>query len=149
MAALGRILQIIGWLWVAFGVLGPMFGLPGFPWFAGLILLLISRVVRARASQMERDALGDDTPVPNVERTPDPPKTRANPAPMTARPAPIVVEPSRTEIEQKLVATMRDEIDTTDQDEVDELLAQIHDVGRPKSSAEMIAEARQRWNKRP
>ena len=142
MAALGRILQVVGWLWVAFGFFGPMLGLPGVPWFAGLILVFVSRVVRARAAQMEREAYEDDTLRPNVERKADPPKTRTSPAP-------VVVEPSRTEIEQRLVATMRDEIDTPDQADVDELLAQIKDVDRPKTSAEMIAEARQRWNKRP
>lgn len=149
MAALGRLLQIIGWLWIAFGFFGPMIGLPSIPWFAGLILVFVSRVVRARASQMEREDQEDDTLRPNVERKADPPKTRANPAPTPpSKPAPVV-EPSRSEIEQRLVATMRDDIETPDPAAVDDLLAQIQEVDRPKTSAEMIAEAHQRWNKRP
>ena len=149
MAVLGRILQILGWLWVAFGVFGPLLDLPNISWFPGLILVFLSRIVRTQVARRSRAEEQDDTPIPNVERPPDPPKTQSRPAPAAPQPTPVVVEPSRQEIEQVLLDSMREKADVPDPVVVDQLSSHVDDVERPKTSAEMIAEARQRWNKRP
>lgn len=149
---MGRILQIIGWIWVAFGFFGPTVNLPGIPWFPGFILVFISRILRANARRREPDLHHADaeTPTPNVARRPDPPKPQERPS-QTPKPPPqpVVVEPSRGEIEARLFESMNEMSDGADPAEVDELLEQINQMDRPKSSAEMIAEARERWNKRP
>jgi len=148
MAVVGRILQVLGWLWVAFGFFGPLLDLPNISWLPGFVLVFVSRILRTQAARNSKaEEIEDDTPVPNVERKPDPPKVQTRPAPVAPKPTPVVVEPDRDEIEKRLFETMQERAEVPALADVDDFLARTDE--RPKTSAELIAEARQRWNKRP
>ncbi|MGD2042931.1 MAG: hypothetical protein PVJ28_04715, partial [Acidimicrobiia bacterium] len=78
MTALGRILQAIGWVWVALAFFGGFINLPFDPnIFPGLILIFISRVFRAQgartttAEQEEAETLEEQVEprVLNTERS--------------------------------------------------------------------------------
>lgn len=173
MAILGRILQVIGWLWVAASFLDGFLDvpLPDLNFFPGLIVIFISRALRAqgaRRKQPEGTAVETmttpGTPVPrqlNTERLKEP-KTSGGTAVKTAKTAPPksqqpatseVVwpkdQPAKTPerddlIEQILVAgaglqTEKSELST---------LEPLHQ-GKPLTSDEMIARARQRWDRKP
>lgn len=171
MAILGRVLQVIGWLWIAASVLGNFVAIdiPELNFFPGLILVFVSRVLRTqnRRRQPIEVTAGEATPTPgaptprplNTERLQEPQqvvgpaKTRTPPA---KSPPPAKSEvvwpndhsagtPEREDlIDQILVAGS----------ELERQKAEIpnlepsHD-GKQLTSAEMIARARQRWDRKP
>lgn len=155
MAALGRVLQVIGWLWLISGFVLPMFNLPDLGFFPGLILVFVARILRRQA---DRQQLPDTSmgPVEPSETPPQPASREIRPAP-TPEPArrlpPPVLdpEPDRDVVLEQVVLEAADRVDEVEMmaddaempasDPGDDLLA------TPKSSAEMIADARKRWNK--
>jgi hypothetical protein len=170
MAAIGRILQIIGWLWVLVGFIGPRvdldaFGLESIGVLPGLVLVFIARAFRARArAEEEEEGPGGARPDArprSVETRPERRQTPPAPAPARTTPSPPAerkpqpapkVEPQPAEtadLLERIVLTGRsaaDELSAADLE--DELKSMRRDDERkPMSSAEMIAQARRRWDR--
>ena len=166
MAVIGRILQAIGWIWLALGFLGPLLNLPiDLGIFPGIILIFISRIFRTRAArkapeEAEAQASVEEQVEPRVLNTERPRPRPAQPEPGT-RPTP---EPARSEAPKPVPETKRQEMleqilisgtgvadgsATRNTDEVDTGRDESAAPSQPLSSAEMIARAHQRWNKRP
>lgn len=163
MAVLGRILQAIGWVWLALGFFGPILNLPiDVNFFPGIILIFIARIFRAQAARREsQEAEAQASEVEqsqpralNTERTrsqpPSPgPTNRPEPEPNRPEAAKPRPEAKRQEmLEQVLLAGTELATESTPQPDtsgVEETPAST----RPLSSAEMIARAHKRWNKRP
>jgi hypothetical protein len=51
MAALGRLLQVIGWLWLVAGFALPALDLAEINPFPGLILIFVARALRTQAAR--------------------------------------------------------------------------------------------------
>jgi hypothetical protein len=159
MRVLGRILQAIGWVWVIVGFIGPMFGWNAPNFFPGIILLFVSRIFRAQGSRQSPSDEAADTPaqperILNTDRLqpPAPPPAASHPVP--GKPQPIFEKPETSEIESDpedgllervLLAGLAPSEEMDDRPEPDALIGD----GQPKSSQDMIAEARKRWGKRP
>ena len=173
MTALGRILQVIGWVWIAVGFFGPMVNLPNVSVFPGIIILFISRVIRKQGEQpqpREESADQDDDQV-----TPRPLNTQRSTPPAVPRKAPQPPPATQTEARAKSMPEPKPAPKApeagTPPDERGELLERVLLVGqelaeepaehgplepisddlesRPLSSAEMIARAHRRWDRRP
>lgn len=161
MTALGRILQVVGWLWVAAGILGPIVGYERVNFFPGLILVFVARAIRRQTAQRAPREAGEDVRQPaetpermlNTERVS---RTRPDPEPVIRY----------REAEEQMTL---DEVDPPAPPQ-EGLLDRIVSVGRdeevesvelesepitgegpraPISSAEMIARAHRRWNRKP
>ena len=162
MTALGRILQAIGWLWLALGFFGPAFDLPIQPnIFPAIIILFLARILR---SQGERSAPEEPAEAQPVEQEPQPralntdrvrspetPPQKSPPsAPMTQSSRAPTPEARRQEmLEQILVAGTDLATETASPDPSPVPDEDVPGTSAPMSSAEMIAQARGRWNKRP
>lgn len=175
MAALGRILQIIGWLWFAAGFLGPLVGLDDVSVLPGLILVLVARAMRNYAARHAPLELDEDDRVEeprservlNTERVPrTPPETAPEP----------VVRYQRAEVQARM--DQDDEEDDPEPEERGVLIERIALAGRetiaareetasdssgdsiaasdraggsrkkPMTSAEMLAQAHKRWDRK-
>lgn len=171
MAALGRILQLIGWLWVLVGFIAPRvdfetFGLGSIGVLPGLVLIFIARAFRARARVEEGQGSGEvrpDARPPSVENRPQRRQTPPPPAPTRTQPSPPVERKPKPEPMTKAEPPPADEADLLERialagrnaaeelsaDEFkDELKSMRRDDERkPMSSAEMIAQARRRWDR--
>jgi hypothetical protein len=173
MAAIGRVLQVIGWLWFIAGFVGPMFGFESLNLFPGLVLIFIARMFRTRAR-------GEMPPGPGEQETrPEPqpvetlrPQPREQPPP---QPAPKPSAPSQssearseTKAEPEYVRPVEernqllerialagseaaDEQATTQSGKPSAASKKgakpAEEARAPMSSAEMIAEARKRWDR--
>lgn len=181
MSALGRILQIIGWLWIAAGFFGPLVNVPGISVFPGIIILFISRVVRRQSEQVPRSEDNveqateqQETPrILNTERRPRPaPEVEPKPAPEpklalepkqetepiwriepkhstepNQRIEPEPVESERGELLERVLLAGQEMAEQSEEPPRPELVTD--EDGRPLSSAEMIARAHRRWDRRP
>lgn len=163
MAALGRILQIVGWLWLIGGFFGSIFGFISLNLLPGIILVFVARVIRNQANTREMPDLGEQPSVEQQQRpaTPTaetPPQRQPSPSP-----EPYILEnPSRREPPEpqpnpKPAPRRRDlleevvGLDPEDDDageETPKTSDQMTDTEqrRPMSSAEMIARAHERWD---
>lgn len=166
MAALGRILQIAGWLWLIGGFFGSIFGFISLNLLPGIILVFVARVIRNQANTREMPDLGEQPSVeeqqqpvtPTAEAPPQrqpPPSpepyvletpSRREPAPETQpRPRPA---PRRRDLLEEVVGLDPDR----DEDDASEETAMTSDQmtdteeRRPMSSAEMLARAHERWD---
>lgn len=157
MAAVGRILQVLGWLWIIAGIAGSFFDFGGFNVFPGIILLFISRALRRRTPRSQIPDVGREQEQEPIDEEPEVPERMLNterhreiPPP---EPEPVVLdlpepEPSpppeeRSEVIERIVAAGREVSDVADERASDE------DKGvdsKPMSSAEMIARAHDRWD---
>ena len=155
MAVLGRILQVIGWIWLAAGVAGQFFDLPVDDVFPGLILLVASRFIRAQAARNAPDegeiALSTLEPGPrplNPDRmstAPRPPMAPP-PAPTPAASAPKPEADGREELLEDFLLAGR----KATEDPVEAAGVPVEpDIAGQRSSADMIADAKKRWSKRP
>lgn len=159
MAALGRILQLIGWLWLVVGVLGRMFGFLELTVLPGIVLIFVARVMRNQAQQTEMPDLGDRTVVED-EPEPAPPERMMN----TERrrqppPEPAYVEPpakdqprpmKRNDLLEQIVGSGgQAEGGETSSDTEQLVSVDDPESRRPMSSAEMIARAHERWDSKP
>jgi hypothetical protein len=160
MAALGRILQVVGWLWFGVAVAGAIFGFGDFEIFPGLILVFVARALRTGARRRQGD---DDTSqvdpaaahperVLNTERqTRPPPAIRSEPSTVIV-PAPAPKK--RNELLETIVESGHQAAKTEEApDEPGDKPTQAmpepdHDRREPKTSDEMIAEARRRWDRK-
>lgn len=165
MAALGRILQIVGWLWLIGGFIGGLIGFISLNLLPGIILVFVARVIRNQADTGEMPELGEHPSVEEQQRPPAPtaettPQRQAPPSP-----EPYVLEtPSRREpipepqpdpkpaprrrLLEEVVGLDPDSEDDDAGGETDMSTDQPADVGqrRPMSSAEMLARAHERWD---
>jgi hypothetical protein len=168
MAAIGRILQVIGWLWFIAGFVGPAVGFDALNPFPGLILIFIARVFRSRARSEMPPGPADGQTAPQPQ-----PLEVARPQPAQQAPPPSPKRPeARSTAEPKPEPAYERPVD-----ERNELLERIAAAGRgaaepdvpepkrqgtgpkteeskpgdvarkPMSSAEMIAQARKRWDR--
>lgn len=165
MAALGRILQIVGWLWLIGGFFGSIFGLISLNLLPGIILVFVARVIRNQAETREMPDLGEQTSAEPQEQ----PATRTAETSRQRQPAPspepyVLETPSRREPDRapqpspKSAPRRRDlleevvGLDPDRDDDASEETARSSDQmtdteeRRPMSSAEMIARAHERWD---
>lgn len=162
MTALGRVLQAVGWAWLALGFFGGLINLPfDLNVFPGIILIFISRIFRAQgarttsAEEEEAEALEEQVEprVLNTERTrsrPVEPQTPAGPAPELGVQAPEPTpESKRQEMLEQILVTGTGVAARATAPETDAKVEEAPGPATPMSSAEMIAQARERWNKRP
>jgi len=193
MTALGRVLQLIGWLWIAVGFFGPIVNIPDISVFPGIIILFVSRVIRKQGERTQRReedveyAQQQPTPRPlntqrskpptlQPKRAPEPgkasqpkraPEPRETPEPRVAsteepllRPSPDLEtassaapkpggdEKGRTEmLERVLLAGKR--TTRAPRAPVYPKTKSEDEQGRPLTSAEMIARAHRRWDRKP
>lgn len=164
MAALGRILQLIGWLWLVVGVFGRMFGFLELTVLPGIVLIFVARVVRNQAQQTEMPDLGDRTVVED-EPEPAPPERMMNTErrrqapPPDPGPEPAYVEPpakdqprpmKRNDLLEQIVGAGRQAEGAETSPEPEQLVpVDDPESRRPMSSAEMIARAHERWDSKP
>jgi hypothetical protein len=160
MAGIGRTLQIIGWLWLIAGFVGPRAGLPDVGIFPAFVLIFISRIFRKQARRNAPEEPDEEVeaepPTPdrvlNTERAPRPspspepvvryfePEPESDPEPEQAE---------RNELLERIALAGRDA--TTEEDsptDAEDAAADAIDVSGSMSSAEMIAQARKRWDRR-
>lgn len=162
MAALGRILQVVGWLWVVYGFVSPAFGLPDLSFFPGIILVFVARVLRNQAKRRDMPDLGEEAGTTEPEPTPAPRmmNTERQRVTQQERPQPVVIEqesPSepapqrRNELLEQIVSAGRDSAEEQMAPEPDDEAgsAQESPARAPMTSAEMIARAHERWDSKP
>lgn len=162
MQALGRILQVLGWLWFLAGIVGPIFGFERFNFFPGLVLIFIARVIRVQRGRTERaepETQGSDRETPALERVLN---TERRQQPSAPSPSP------RPAVDHTVEHSTQPEPMTKSSEERDDLLERIVAAGRevadeveepeapgplpapgsraPMSSEEMIARAHRRWD---
>lgn len=160
MQVLGRILQVVGWLWVAAGFFGPALNLPfDLNFFPGIILVFISRILRAQAARYGGDEEEPVTPAstrqPVEVQRPAPrpqPERRPRPEPREAETTSADAEANRQEMLEQILITgtevAEEEASPAPEAEPAEIEETDHSGSSgPMSSAEMIAQARKRWNK--
>jgi hypothetical protein len=159
MSALGRILQAIGWVWVIAGFAGPFGGFDVGGALPGVVLIFIARVLRTQAARKSPEdvALESDEPtrILNTERpTITPPATRPPVVQPRVYPTPTrsvgVPEPSTEDDPLAKFLAGGDEPgptkETTSPDSTPSVSSESAD-DKPKTSAELIAEARRRWDR--
>ncbi len=163
MAALGRILQIAGWLWLIGGFFGSIFGFISLNLLPGIILVFVARVIRNQAGTREMPDLGEQ---PSVEEQQQPATPTAEAPPQRQpppSPEPYVLEtPSRGEpapephsspkpgprrrLLEEVVGLDPDRDDDDASEETSMISDQMTEERRPMSSAEMLARAHERWD---
>lgn len=193
MTALGRILQVIGWLWIAVGFFGPLVNIPDVSVFPGIIILFVSRVIRKQGEQAQRqdedveqaqeqqtprplNTERSQPPVPRPKRTAEPakspqperePEPRATPAPRvtsterprmrpspdlevaaSATPKPAGDDEERTEMLESVLLAGKSTTEKSRAPVYPETKSQEKQE-RPLTSAEMIARAHRRWDRKP
>lgn len=175
MTALGRILQVIGWLWIAVGFFGPAVNLPDVSVFPGIIILFISRVLRKQGGQATRDEDGtelgaeqpDEPRMLNTER-PQRPAPKPKPTPKTPpipdtvpepkprpqmkpqpelKPQPEAIEEERGELLERVLLASQEMAEESQEPQYPQLATEREDG--PLTSAEMIARAHRRWDRKP
>lgn len=168
MAALGRILQIAGWLWVLAGIAGSMFDFESVNVFPGFVLIFIARILRARSrsemppapgespEESQPASSGSGRPEP-LQQTPPPAPARVErktpPAPKLepeseSEPEPKRPVQERNELLERLASASREAAKGPAGVDLDETESEpVEDTRTPMSSAEMIAQARQRWDR--
>jgi hypothetical protein len=141
MAFIARLIQGAGWLWIATGIAGQIFGFADIGWFPGIILVFIARVLRAQTSRQPRSEETPASTAPerplNTERSQEPTR-EPSPEPVVVTEPAVVIEPVEP---RKPVVTEREPI------EVPQVVLEPSQRS-VKSSEEMIAEARRRWDRR-
>lgn len=177
MASLGRILQLAGWLWFAVGFLSPMVGYDLVNPFPGLILIFVARAIRTQAARNAPEDDGHEEPAEpaqperplNTDRIPTPAPRSPTPDPVAryreAKPAPRperahVPEPGSSAdeggepdereniIERIVIAGRQATTKESSQERVDSARSVRSGDTKPMSSAEMIAQARKRWDRK-
>lgn len=165
---------MIGWVWIAVGFLGPIVNLPSVSVFPGIIILFVARVIRKQGEQQTRpreesaeQAEDQVTPRPlNTQRSRPrlEPKKARQPSPAartgpraepTTEPGPVPSSrdagPPADEREELLERVLLVGQELTDEPPEPLYPEQISDddEGSPLSSAEMIARAHRRWDRKP
>ena len=161
MAAIGRLLQVIGWLWLVGGFVLPALGLADITVFPGLILIFVARALRAQAARnappevvqeqpLEERILNTDRvrvePKPSPKPAPPPPQQVNIPRQTEQGPKPPAPSERESLIERIAEAGREAEADLTETGRAPLDVTAPRGVTKPMSSEEMIAAARRRWN---
>jgi hypothetical protein len=157
MAAFGRILQIVGWFWVVGGFLAPMAGYERINILPGLILIFGARAIRRQAaSRREPDeelaTADEEAPqrILNTERIsrpapPPEPIVRYREAEEQVGDESAAISAESDELTERMRPANRDrESDPI----VPAAMAGDRAPDPRLSSAEMIARARERWDRK-
>ena len=136
---LGRLLTALGLAWIFWGFLGPAFesgfgnSLVDVPIFPGIVMFFIGRVLSG-GGRRRRTKPQEDTST--EARVPPRPEPRVRPAPIPER-------------------TIAKPVPATEPDAVSEVILEAFEAPEPdlavparKTSAEMVAEARERFGRR-
>lgn len=163
MAGMGTLLTTLGWTWLIFAFVGPAFGLDRLPFLPAIALLFGGRLLKAQARRRGADGEDDlsDLSAPSPAGTPSPPV--ASPTPTQTRSergrSTIGLDPSAERdaearasgaYAEALRAAAEDVLEDVAESE-DEILSEpgsdeVRSVGL--SSAEMVARARRRWDRK-
>jgi len=167
MAAIGRIFQVIGWLWFIAGVVGPVFDFESVNPFPGLVLIFVARIFRARARSEMPPGPGDVAAEPQPaqveaprsqprQQTPLPPKRVETPPVEQTKPEPRLERPvdERNELLERIAMAGRETADEPAHPRLEKKGVTVEKADQkpsdvvkpPMSSAEMIARARKRWD---
>jgi len=156
MAVIGRLLQVIGWLWLVGGFVLPALGLADITVFPGLILIFVARALRTQAARnappeeeqaREERALNTDrVPQPSPKPPPPSPQPVSIPRPAEPRPKPTAAAERESLIERIAEAGREAETDLTESGPAPLDVTAPRGAAKPMSSEEMIAAARRRWN---
>lgn len=159
MASLGRLLGTLGWLWFIAGIAAPIFDVGGISFIPGLILVFVGRLLR---SQARRRQPGEEEPEPvaaepaprplNTERvtlpsvppTPPPPVESEPRHPATKARADAEQEADSEELFSKALFAASAHIE----ERTEEAVTEGEVERKALTSDEMIARARQRWDRR-
>lgn len=163
MKGIGRIIGTIGWLLVIAGIGGPIFGLDGFNVFPGIALLFIGRVLGKQAkrrdleteSEPEREPVSErllNTERRTTARRPPPPRRQAPPPPPPPAKRPVALEEAETPDRESMLETILVAgVELAEEKETEVVGDRMGDTDayKPMTSEEMIARARQRWDRKP
>lgn len=140
----GRLLTAFGFVWLLWSFFGELVTLElgatpiDLPLLPGFVFLFLGRALSRGARRRPIESTSDESPRPQSRR-PAQPRVQPKPSPRESileRPEPVVED--QVMIEEVMVQALE-----TDEAPVSEGTA------ARKSSAEMVAEARQRFNRRP
>lgn len=156
-SSFGRVLSGIGSLWavlfvvanffdVGGTVLGDILGFFGESFFIPIALIFAGRAVTRRSRPRPSPVLTR----PEPEQRQRPVETVPPPAQRKVRPQPIVMSsPDIDELEAAIGFDDQSIVSRPGQDNKDQFKARYEPTHRPKSSDEMIAEARDRLKRKP
>lgn len=146
----GRLLTVVGFVWLFWAVVGGMIAselgrnLLTLPILPGIVLLFIGRAFSRSSRRRQREQ--------EVETPDETPATRQAPEsirPPSIRPAP---SPTRTVASRRIESAPEPEADAIAEalgDMQQEIADAVVSIDSRKTSAEMVAEARERFGKRP
>jgi hypothetical protein len=166
MAAIGRLLQVIGWLWLVGGFVLPALGWADITVFPGLILIFVARALRTQAARnappedeqepLEERILNTDRVRVEPQRPPKPPPPSPQPVSIPRQSEPPRPKPTPAAEKESLIERIAESGREVEADLRETVHAPIdvtapRGAAKPLSSEEMIAAARRRWNtdKRP
>jgi hypothetical protein len=153
MEAAGRVIRALGWLVIIGGGLARFFGFDQINLFTGVVFIVVGGMLRSRARSQAPDP--DDELATSEERVlntqrPSPAPVRSEPVvrpyqpPPVAEPAPEPADEDREEIlEQILLAGTEYATETSSRSSSGDMEPASH-----LTSAEMIAHARRRWDRK-
>lgn len=167
MAALGRILQVVGWLWVIAGLVGPALGFWDLSFIPGVVVVFLARILRTQAERRELPDL--DRREETEEATQPPParlmNTERQRLEQQARPQPAMIEhepmsdpepigqptSKRNQLLDQIVTAGREVEEEMSAPQREDRAEPVDapDTPKPMSSDEMIARARKRWDSKP
>ena len=153
---LGKFLTRIGYIWFALVFLSPL--IPGLDseaiqqtFFLALATIFAGRVVTRRAKRRPMDdVIEASQPVERPRPMPKP--ARPQPArrdPVRApQPKPLIPDPAQVEADlEKALAAYRVEPESVAPEIAEPIVIEPGEIAEPKTSAEMIAEASEQWDK--
>ena len=161
-ATLGRVLSWIGYVWFVFAVLwglgaiqalgvsGPIARGIGTTIFPAIVMIGVGRAIRRRARPAE-DSIRPDVAAP-IRTPPILPRTGAGyelprpTVPTAPKPPRPVTAPKKAADKPMEVAAAQESGENTTPSELESV---AKPAGRPKTSQELIEEARRRWGTRP
>lgn len=156
MAALGRILGTLGWLWFIAGLVAPIFDLGDINFVPGLILVFVGRLLRGRARRRQPEEESEPVaaePVTrplNTERATPARLPSPTPRPVESEPTPVSGTTDTEEEESEKLFSRALLAASAHAEEKAEKVVVGEGEGEKKAltSDEMIARARQRWDRR-
>lgn len=164
MAKVGRLLGIVGFIWLALGLMSPFIDIPNVNILPGIILLFVARMIGRQASEAGRNRPGggvEQKPagrVLNTQRdrpsqptfTPEPASRKPPPpAPLESVGPAVKSDQEKREILEEIFVSddeaMMEEpaMPLAPEDDTDSFHS-----GQSLSSDEMIAQARRRWKRK-
>lgn len=148
MAGLGVLITLLGWGLLVYAFVGPRFGLGSISFIPGVVFLIAGRMLRATAKRRRGDY--DEGDLADLSNAPPPREPAPTPAPAPARrsepPRPAAPTPSTEALADDDGDSYAEALRAAADDVLDEGARRDSVTGL--SSAEMIARARRRWDRR-